>query len=79
MAWRRARIRRACCGSAGSYSLLQPEISRQLKTDKLAALQADAPDVIATANIGCLLHLASGADRPVRHWVEVLAQMMAAG
>ena len=67
-----------CCGSAGSYSLLQPEISRQLKADKLAALQADAPDVIATANIGCLLHLASGADRPVRHWIEVLAQLLAA-
>jgi glycolate oxidase iron-sulfur subunit len=67
-----------CCGSAGSYSLLQPEISRQLKADKLAALQADAPDVIATANIGCLLHLASGANRPVRHWIELLAQMLAA-
>jgi glycolate oxidase iron-sulfur subunit len=67
-----------CCGSAGSYSLLQPEISRQLKADKLAALQADTPDVIATANIGCLMHLAAGADRPVRHWVEVLAQMLVA-
>jgi glycolate oxidase iron-sulfur subunit len=66
-----------CCGSAGSYSLMQPEISRQLKTNKLAALQVDAPDVIATANIGCLLHLASGTDRPVRHWVEVLEQAMA--
>ena len=63
-----------CCGSAGSYSLLQPAISRQLKTNKLAALQADGPDVIATANIGCLLHLASGTDRPVRHWIELLAE-----
>jgi glycolate oxidase iron-sulfur subunit len=68
-----------CCGSAGSYSLLQPEISRRLKADKLATLQADAPDIIATANIGCLLHLASGTDRPVRHWIEVLAQVLAAG
>ncbi|MGH8199708.1 MAG: glycolate oxidase subunit GlcF [Steroidobacteraceae bacterium] len=67
-----------CCGSAGSYSLLQPEISRRLRADKLAALQADAPDVIATANIGCLLHLAALADRPVRHWVEVLAEVLAA-
>jgi glycolate oxidase iron-sulfur subunit len=67
-----------CCGSAGSYSLFQPEISRQLKANKLAALQADAPDVIATANIGCLMHLASGADRPVRHWIEVLDQALAA-
>ena len=63
-----------CCGSAGSYSLLQPGISRALKANKLAALEADAPDVIATANIGCLLHLASGTDRPVRHWIELLAQ-----
>ncbi|MDE2449272.1 MAG: glycolate oxidase subunit GlcF [Gammaproteobacteria bacterium] len=66
-----------CCGSAGTYSLLQPAISRQLKTNKLAALQADAPDVIATANIGCLMHLASGTDRPVRHWIELLAQAIA--
>ena len=65
-----------CCGSAGSYSLLQPAISRQLKSNKLAALQADAPDVIATANIGCLLHLSSGTDRPVRHWIELLAEGM---
>src|SRR6185437_10783647 len=66
-----------CCGSAGSYSLLQPAISGQLKANKLAALQADAPDVIATANIGCLLHLASGSDRPVRHWIELLAEAIA--
>lgn len=66
-----------CCGSAGTYSLLQPAISHQLKTNKLAALQADAPDVIATANIGCLMHLASGTDRPVRHWIELLAQAIA--
>ncbi|HUA22885.1 MAG TPA: glycolate oxidase subunit GlcF [Steroidobacteraceae bacterium] len=64
-----------CCGSAGSYSLFQPEISRRLKANKLAALQSDAPDIIATANIGCLMHLASGSDRPVRHWIEVVAQM----
>ncbi|MGH8294449.1 MAG: heterodisulfide reductase-related iron-sulfur binding cluster, partial [Steroidobacteraceae bacterium] len=63
-----------CCGSAGSYSLLQPAISRQLKANKIAALQAGAPDVIATANIGCLMHLASGAERPVRHWIELLAE-----
>ncbi|MGH8328013.1 MAG: heterodisulfide reductase-related iron-sulfur binding cluster, partial [Steroidobacteraceae bacterium] len=63
-----------CCGSAGSYSLLQPAISRRLKVDKLTALQADAPDVIATANIGCMLHLASAAELPVRHWIELLAE-----
>ena len=66
-----------CCGSAGSYSLLQPAISRQLKVNRLAALQADEPDIIATANIGCLLHLASGTGLPVRHWIEVLAEMSA--
>jgi glycolate oxidase iron-sulfur subunit len=62
-----------CCGSAGSYSLLQPALSGRLKLEKLAALEAGAPDWIATANIGCLLHLASGTDRPVRHWIELLA------
>lgn len=66
-----------CCGSAGSYSLLQPAISRQLKANKLAALEAGAPDTIATANIGCLLHLASGTRRPVRHWIELLAEALA--
>ena len=66
-----------CCGSAGSYSLLQPAISRRLKANKLAALEAGAPEIIATANIGCLLHLASGTDRSVRHWIEVLARALA--
>jgi glycolate oxidase iron-sulfur subunit len=65
-----------CCGSAGSYSLLQPAISRRLKVKKLAALEADAPDVLATANIGCLLHLASGTARPVRHWIELVAEAL---
>ena len=61
-----------CCGSAGTYSILQPELSQRLKANKLAALEADGPEVIATANIGCLVHLASGAAQPVRHWIEVL-------
>ena len=60
-----------CCGSAGTYSILQPALSEQLKINKLAALEASAPDLIATANIGCLNHLASGTQRPVRHWVEI--------
>lgn len=63
-----------CCGSAGSYSLLQPAIARQLRVNKLAVLQADSPDVIVTANIGCLMHLAAGTERPVRHWIELLAE-----
>jgi glycolate oxidase iron-sulfur subunit len=61
-----------CCGSAGTYSILQPELSERLLDDKLAALEAGAPAVIATANIGCLTHLQSKANRPVRHWVELL-------
>jgi glycolate oxidase iron-sulfur subunit len=60
-----------CCGSAGTYSILQPELSQRLKANKLAALEADGPEVIATANIGCLVHLASGAAQPVRHWIEL--------
>ena len=61
-----------CCGSAGSYSLLQPEISGELRNRKLAALEAGRPDVIATANIGCLTHLQAATGTPVRHWVELL-------
>jgi len=68
-----------CCGSAGSYSVLQPELSGALKSAKLAALEAGRPDLIATANIGCLVHLADGAKRPVRHWIELLDARMLGG
>lgn len=61
-----------CCGSAGTYSILQPDLSGRLKADKLAKLQAHSPDVIATANVGCQLHLRKGTDRPVLHWIELL-------
>ena len=61
-----------CCGSAGTYSILHPDLAEQLKLNKLHSLEAGKPDVIATANIGCLVHLASGAQRPVQHWVELL-------
>jgi glycolate oxidase iron-sulfur subunit len=61
-----------CCGSAGTYSILQPEIAGALKTRKLDHLQAGAPDMIVTANIGCLTHLQSGSSIPVRHWIELL-------
>jgi len=61
-----------CCGSAGTYSVLQPELSARLLANKLAALQAGEPDRIVTANIGCLLHLRSSARVPVRHWIELL-------
>jgi len=61
-----------CCGSAGTYSLLHPEISGELRTRKLATLQAGRPDFIATANIGCLSHLQPASAAPVRHWIELL-------
>jgi glycolate oxidase iron-sulfur subunit len=61
-----------CCGSAGTYSILQPELSQELLAAKLAALQQGEPELIATANVGCQLHMQSRASRPVRHWVELL-------
>ena len=61
-----------CCGSAGTYSILQPEISNALKVRKLEHLQAGAPEMIVTANIGCLTHLQSGSAVPVKHWIEIL-------
>lgn len=64
-----------CCGSAGSYSLLQPALARRLRDDKLASLRAGGPALIATANIGCQLHLESGTDLPVRHWIELVAEV----
>ena len=66
-----------CCGSAGTYSILEPRLAGRLRADKLRALQAGAPEVIATANIGCLTHLAAGSERPVRHWIEVLEARLA--
>ncbi|WP_407333652.1 glycolate oxidase subunit GlcF [Enterovibrio sp. 27052020O] len=65
-----------CCGSAGAYSLLQPELSQQLLKRKLDALQCDSPEVIVTANIGCQLHLACGSDMPVKHWIELVAERL---
>lgn len=61
-----------CCGSAGTYSLFQPALSQQLRIDKLAALQGGSPTLIATANIGCLMHLAGAASTSVVHWIELL-------
>jgi glycolate oxidase iron-sulfur subunit len=67
-----------CCGSAGSYSILQPEISRRLLHNKLYALQYGKPDLIATANIGCQLHLESRAAVPVKHWIEIIDECLCA-
>ncbi|MCK9605270.1 MAG: glycolate oxidase subunit GlcF [Methylomonas sp.] len=61
-----------CCGSAGSYALLQPELSGLLQQAKIQALQADQPELIATANIGCWLQLQEKSDLPVVHWIELL-------
>ena len=61
-----------CCGSAGTYSILQPELSTQLRDRKLAVLAAGGAGIIATANIGCLSHLQTGTRTPVRHWVQLL-------
>ena len=62
-----------CCGAAGTYTLLQAKLSRQLLDNKLAALCAGKPEVIASANVGCQMHLASASDVPVKHWIELLA------
>jgi glycolate oxidase iron-sulfur subunit len=61
-----------CCGSAGTYSILQPELSGRLRERKLAALAAGGPQAVATANIGCLAHLQGGTPTPVKHWIELL-------
>jgi glycolate oxidase iron-sulfur subunit len=66
-----------CCGSAGTYSILQPELSGELRRRKLAALTSGRPEVIATANIGCLEHLRAASPVPVRHWIELVAEVLA--
>jgi glycolate oxidase iron-sulfur subunit len=68
----RVRDSHLCCGSAGTYSILQPTLSKRLRENKLAALEADKPELIATANIGCLVELRAASDVPVVHWIELL-------
>ena len=65
-----------CCGSAGTYSVLQAQLSKQLRNNKLSSLQANKPETILSANIGCLTHLQSGTETPVRHWVEWLDEVL---
>ncbi len=65
-----------CCGSAGTYSVLNPDLSYQLRDRKLGNLAEMAPDVIVSANIGCITHLQSGTPTPVRHWIEVLDEAL---
>ncbi|MGV3740784.1 MAG: glycolate oxidase subunit GlcF [Burkholderiaceae bacterium] len=66
-----------CCGSAGTYSVLHPQIAMQLRDDKVAKLERTQPDLIASANIGCITHLQSGTDLPVRHWIELIDTALA--
>tara|TARA_R110000851_G_scaffold333550_1_gene516055 strand:- start:85061 stop:86275 length:1215 start_codon:yes stop_codon:yes gene_type:complete len=61
-----------CCGSAGTYSITQPQMARTLRDQKMDALEQDQPDVIATANIGCQTHLNSAKRTPVKHWIEIV-------
>jgi glycolate oxidase iron-sulfur subunit len=66
-----------CCGSAGTYSVLQPELAHELRNRKLANLAATGADEIVSANIGCLTHLQSGTDTPVTHWIELIDRALA--
>jgi glycolate oxidase iron-sulfur subunit len=61
-----------CCGSAGTYSILQPRMSQRLRDRKLKALGSNSPDLIVSGNVGCQLHLQAGTDTPVVHWVQLL-------
>jgi glycolate oxidase iron-sulfur subunit len=61
-----------CCGSAGTYSILQRTLSESLRARKLETLLASRPEAVATANIGCLTHLAAASPVPVNHWIEFL-------
>jgi glycolate oxidase iron-sulfur subunit len=66
-----------CCGSAGTYSVLQPELSGELKRRKVSALSAHQPEVILSANVGCITHIQSGTGTPVRHWLEWIDERLA--
>ena len=65
-----------CCGSAGTYSILEPELSQRLLRNKVEALESGEPALIATANIGCLTHIQSGTDVSVKHWINILDERL---
>ena len=65
-----------CCGSAGTYSILQPQLSKQLLRNKIVELESSSPSQIVTANIGCLVHLQSGTSSTIKHWIEVLDEKL---
>jgi glycolate oxidase iron-sulfur subunit len=68
-----------CCGSAGTYSILQTGLSQELRSRKLEALHEQRPQIILSANIGCIAHLQGGTGTPVRHWIEWVDETLAAG
>jgi glycolate oxidase iron-sulfur subunit len=68
----KTRDKHLCCGSASTYSLLQPRLSQKLLRNKIRALSIDTPERIVTANVGCQLHLSSATEVPVQHWIEVI-------
>ena len=63
-----------CCGAAGTYSILQPELAERLRRNKLAALASGGPELAVTANIGCQVHLDSEGALPVKHWIVALEE-----
>jgi glycolate oxidase iron-sulfur subunit len=65
-----------CCGSAGTYSILQPQLSKRLLKNKVEALVSDGPEIVATANIGCLTHIQGGTALPVKHWINLLDERL---
>jgi len=65
-----------CCGSAGTYSILEPALASTLRNNKLATLEAGKPDMIVTANIGCLMHMETHTEVPVRHWIELIEPLV---
>jgi glycolate oxidase iron-sulfur subunit len=67
-----------CCGSAGTYSVLQPQLARALRDRKLDCIRAAEPDAILSSNIGCIQHLQSGSAVPVMHWIEWLDRRLVA-
>jgi glycolate oxidase iron-sulfur subunit len=65
-----------CCGSAGTYAIFQPKLAQELRARKLSALASGRPEVVLTANIGCLTHLSAGSALPVQHWIEALDEQL---
>ena len=65
-----------CCGSAGAWSLMNPEMAGRLRDARLEALNAGRPEAVFTANIGCWMHLSAGATTPLRHWLEAVEAVL---